>query len=104
MRRRVPAMLVLALALALAFAGPAAAQDTESCGDLGLGDADLARQFCDEARAITGGGTRNLFGSGPDEPPGWLKPELLREAYRVDPQKTLDLIDRIRNAGGLPPG
>ena len=42
----------------------------------------------------------------PDDPEGddtdWFQIELLRDAYRVDPKKTLELIARIRLAGGLP--
>jgi len=88
---------------ALALAGHAAAEGAETCSDFGLEDADLVRSFCEELRSITGGGTRNMFG-GPDEPPDWIELDALRDAYRVDPQKTLELIARIRNAGGLPPG
>lgn len=77
------------------------------CPDLGLQSDFLAAYYCDQfERIVLDGETRTI---GPDQPelpdgPGfeWLQSDLLQEAWRVDPKKTLDLIDRIRTAGGLP--
>ena len=108
--------LLLTIALALPAAGPAAAQatvpetetETETCAELGLPNAWLTAMFCDQIAEITGGGTRSLGDDDPaalggNAPPDWMEIDALAEAYRVDPQRTLELIARIRNAGGLPP-
>ncbi len=49
--------------------------------------------------------TRSITQEGnPDLPEGqeWADFPLIQDAYRADPRKTLDLIERIKGAGGLP--
>lgn len=79
------------------------AAEPAACDDLGL-SAFLTEYYCGQfARIVDEGGTRTIT---PDDPEGddtdWFQIELLRDAYRVDPKKTLELIERIRLAGGLP--
>ncbi len=73
--------------------------------DLGLTSSYLTAMFCEQAQTIIDDGTTRTIGE-PDWPEGpgteWLENPALREAYRVDPRKTLELIQRIRIAGGLP--
>ena len=79
----------------------------EDCPGFGFKADYLDTHFCDQFEDIIGPATR---GMGPDETvsapdglaPEWWELELVREAHRVDPAKTLDLIARIRAAGGEP--
>lgn len=88
-----------------AAAGMAQAQD---CGDLGLSNTYLAEHFCTQLDGIAGSedSTRSVNdGSGSADPNAplaeWAEFEVLQEAYRADPKKTLELIARIKKAGGL---
>ena len=98
-------MRKFAFALLLAWPGLANAED---CPDLGLESAYLTQFFCDQAAGI-GAQTGSDRSSWPDgfPPPDdatkqpWRQFEVFDEAYRVDPRKTLELIDRIKSAGGL---
>ena len=93
------------LAILALFAGTstAAAQD---CGALGLKSSYLTELYCAELRAIADEteATRSV-GEGENvsdpEDPFLRDIEVIREAYRADPKKTLALIARIKNAGGL---
>lgn len=86
----------------------AQAQDQlPDCPDLGLQSDFLAAYYCDQfERIVDEGGTRTIDPDAAPLPDGpgyeWLQSNLLQDAWRVDPKKTLDLIDRIRTAGGLP--
>lgn len=100
-------MKYLAIAGALcAMAQPAAAQD---CAALGLDSDFLTEHFCAQLEALAGDGTgttRSVTTDGaltslPDEP--WATIGVVQEAYRADPRKTLELIARIKGAGGLQP-
>jgi hypothetical protein len=99
--------LILTLA-ALAFAPAARAEDTATatpaCDGLGLNSAFLSEYYCGQfTRIVEGGETRTISPDDPDvAETDWYQIELLRDAYRVDPKKTLELIERIRLAGGLP--
>jgi hypothetical protein len=100
--------LTLTLTLTTGLAATIARADT--CPDLGLDSAYLTQFFCDQfAEIIADGTTRSIDPDDPDGPDlpegpgtGWVAEEMLQEAWRMDPRKTLELIDRIRTAGGLP--
>lgn len=95
-----------ALAL-VALAAPATAEVSADCAELGLTSTYLSNFYCDELRslAIDNAPTRsvNENGDAPVLPDGesWSEIGVIRDAYRADPKKTLALIARIRNAGGL---
>jgi hypothetical protein len=79
------------------------------CGNLGLQNAYLTQFYCAQLTDLADRPpvTRGLQdGSQPDEdataPAPWGEIPIIRDAYRADPRKTLALIERIRNAGGLP--
>ncbi len=85
-------------------ASPVLADD---CPGFGFKADYLDTHFCDQFDAIAGPVTRGLgmdeTVSAPDGmAPEWWELEVVREAHRVDPAKTLDLIARIRAAGGEP--
>lgn len=95
-------LIIVAL---LVMAPRAYAQD--QC-DLGLQSAYLTDYFCSALDDITdpGLGTRSMTDET-DTSNGGLDPlfaeiGVLKEAYRTDPRKTLELIQRIKSAGGLP--
>ncbi len=98
--------LVTATSLLLACSHAATAN--EDCAELGLPSDFLTKFYCKELHAIIeeNGGTRG-YGettSSPTDPVesgplGNIK--ALKEAYRADPSKTLELIKRIKSAGGL---
>lgn len=95
------------LSLALAVAAAAGAARADDCPSLGLHSDYLTAYFCDQAARIIAEGTTRTIDpeqQNPPEGPGfdWAEVELLRDAWRVDPKKTLELIQRIRTAGGLP--
>ncbi len=82
----------------------------EDCGELGLTNSELAAYFCDKLKGISGSNsaTRGILGSDIDAsddiataPEEWPDVEVLQDAYRTDPKKTLELIARIKKAGGL---
>ncbi len=93
-------------AFCVACASGASAQDLE-CPDLGVENEFLASHFCAQLQALVPGTgtTRSITQEGnPDLPDGqeWADFPLIQDAYRADPRKTLDLIERIKGAGGLP--
>ncbi len=103
MRRR----MHLITAFVAACATTAAADEAEYCPDLGLENAFLSAHFCAQLQAIAPGTgtTRSITQEGnPDLPQGqeWADFPLIQDAFRADPRKTLDLIERIKGAGGLP--
>jgi len=79
-----------------------------NCGDLGLSNPYLAEHFCTQLTGIAGTdeATRSI-NDGTDTDgseallPEWSEYEILQDAYRADPKKTLELIARIKKAGGL---
>ncbi len=94
-------LLVLVLS---AFASPALAED---CPTFGFTGDYLSSVFCNQLSEITGPATRNIEPGLTTSAPDWLAPEwlelsIIREAHRVDPAKTLQLIQRIKDAGGQP--
>lgn len=98
-------LLSCALLTALA-AAPAVAEDTE-CVDFGLNNAYLQELFCAQLREIGDEdlGTRSANIAQDDagtagEVPPWAELPVLQDAYRADPATTLELIQRIKNAGG----
>jgi len=103
MNRRTDMRICLAAVALLASAGSAAA---EGCEALGLQSSYLTELYCSELEALaedneaTRSVTEGETVSEPEDP--FLRNiEVIREAYRADPKKTLALIARIRNAGGL---
>ncbi|MEM8631797.1 MAG: hypothetical protein AAGF74_11205 [Pseudomonadota bacterium] len=94
------------LPAALLATQAASAQDAlDGCEALGLTNAYTQAYFCAELDKITEADTPTRgIGDAEDEtlPPGLSDVDVIRDAYRADPRKTLELIKRIRNAGGLP--
>lgn len=92
------------------LAGAAApVQASGDCPAFGLSSAFLQEHFCSQLRDLSApagtGTTRSILPEGdPDQPlsEDWAALPLIQDAYRADPQKTLELIARIRGAGGLP--
>lgn len=95
-----------ALAL-VALATPAAAEVSPECAELGLTSAYLSTYYCDALKTLADetAPTRSVGDGGETVtlPDGetWGEIGVVRDAYRADPKKTLALIARIRNAGGL---
>lgn len=97
------------IALALFAATPVAAgPGPADCAALGLENEYLAQLFCSELEALAGlsAPTRSITQDGnpdADSPVSeWDAIGLIQDAYRADPRKTLELIERIKGAGGLP--
>jgi len=96
--------LITATTLILASA-PAVSAD---CTELGLSTDFLTKFYCKELQAITNGkgptrgyGENTSSTTDPAPDASWGDIKILKEAYRADPSKTLALIKRIKNAGGL---
>ena len=85
------------------LAGVAAPAHAEDCSELGLTNGYLTEHFCSQLRDLAGSGaTRSMAPSADDTLADQFHDlEIIQEAYRADPRKTLELIERIRNAGGL---
>lgn len=98
--------LITATSLLLATTHVATAN--ADCADLGLPSDFLTKFYCKELHAIIeeNGGTRG-YGettSSPLDPIGdasWGDIKIVKDAHRADPSKTLELIKRIKSAGGL---
>lgn len=93
-------------ALTLVWGVQAQATSTD-CSALGLSNTYLSDLFCSELEALAGttGATRSITQEGnpdSDNPVAeWEQIGLIQDAYRADPRKTLELIERIKGAGGL---
>jgi hypothetical protein len=94
--------------VALSVILTASAAQAAECDGLGLPNDYLQQHFCAQLRDLATGdqGTRSILdGSAGAEdgtpPEPWEAIPIIRDAYRADPKKTLALIERIRNAGGL---
>lgn len=95
----------LAITALIMAAGDLQAAD---CDALGIKDTGSAESLCAElerlgAASKTG---RGLGTDATDENTGpalqeWPQIDLIQDAYRADPRKTLELIRRIKDAGGL---
>lgn len=87
----------------LVLVGVAAPAHAEDCSELGLTNGYLTEHFCAQLRELAGSGTTR--GMQPDNndtlADRFHDLEIIQDAYRADPRKTLELIERIRNAGGL---
>lgn len=95
--------VLLTVTTLLLTAPAASAQD---CPDLGLENAFLTEHFCAQLLDILPGTgtTRSITQEGnPDlsDDAEWADFPLIQDAYRADPRKTLELIERIKGAGGL---
>ena len=97
--------LLAAVAILGPGAGPAAA--TVDCGGFQMSDSRRAAAFCDELNAVLlaphrgGLGERSETAEEAELARILRDNPLLHEAYRSDPERTRDLIRRIRAAGGL---
>lgn len=96
------------IALATIVLTSAAGELSDECSALGVEDAVLTQDFCDELRHIAEphGTTRKLPWGTPEEgeaegADGLTGIGVIDRAYRADPRKTLELIQRIKGAGGL---
>ncbi len=80
----------------------------EECPTFDLDSDYLSGFFCGQLEQIIGPKTRtitepsNPITTQEDLPDGWLDLQAVQDAYRVDPGRTLALIQRIRDAGGEP--
>lgn len=93
------------VAIALIAASGAAADE---CDELGLESPELTEEFCNALRIIAEppGATRTILPdvpgkAEPEDPSGPTGVGIVDRAYRADPRKTLELIKRIKGAGGL---
>lgn len=99
--------LLAAVAVLGPGTGPAAA--TIDCGGFQMSDSRRAAAFCDELNAVLlaphrgGPGERSETGEEAELARILRDNPLLDEAFRSDPERTRDLIRRIRDAGGLSP-
>ena len=94
--------------LTLTLVGAIAPTTVAACEALGMKSEYLSQQFCkqledisnseSETRSITGSDT---YSETKPFPSDWPDIKILQDAYRADPRKTLELIRRIKNAGGL---
>lgn len=85
---------ILAIFFGAALCGGAAADDDLT--GLGIDDPVLAQEIWDEFEAIINpNGAPRGDGDGDDLTAG----ELMQDAYRADPEATLDLIERMLRAG-----
>lgn len=98
---------VILLSAAVATASLSPGWAASCAGELGLSDPAAKSAFCAELDALLLEPYDGTAGerSGDDLPPEVARiledfPEFF-EAYRSHPQKTLDLIERIRDLGGL---
>jgi len=94
---------------AICAAGLAFADDTDpECAALGLRNSYLTQLFCSQLRELGAGNgpSRSIVQEGnPDQDSpvaDWGAIGVIQDAYRADPRKTLELIERIKGAGGLP--
>ncbi|MEL6516746.1 MAG: hypothetical protein AAFQ39_03450 [Pseudomonadota bacterium] len=85
------------------LAGVAAPAHADDCSELGLTNGYLTEHFCSQLRDLAGASTTRSMAPTTDETLAdqFHDLEIIQEAYRADPRKTLELIERIRNAGGL---
>ena len=88
----------------LCAGAPAFAED---CPSFALDSTYLHGFFCGQLDQIIGPKTRQLPPTNPittaeDVDEAWLSIPAIRDAYRVDPGRTLDMIQRIKAAGGEP--
>lgn len=96
---------VLAL---IALMGSSLPASSETCEGLRLASSYLTQHFCKQlndirkngqpTRGVTNG--NEIVSTGPALP-DWPDVTILQDAYRADPRKTLELIRRIKDAGGL---
>lgn len=85
---------ILAMVLGAALCSSAAAED--DLMGLGIEDPVLAQEIWDEFEAIINpNGAPRGDGDGAD----LTASELMQDAYRADPEATLDLIERMLRAG-----
>ena len=94
----------LTLGFLMLVAAPATAED---CPTFNLESDYLTGFFCGQLEEIIGPKTRTIEPSNPITtldglPEDWLDLPAVSEAYRVDPGRTLAMIQRIRDAGGEP--
>lgn len=96
---------LMAIVCAAVLAGIGTPGQSSDCPELNL-PADSQQTYCEQFRELLYG----PFRSGSDRdanPPGKTIESILTsdplwgEVYRADPKKTLELIARIRDAGGL---
>jgi hypothetical protein len=94
------------LLLSIPFALTVQAVAAQDCASLGLSEPYLTTHFCSRLQAIaeesnSTGSTRSFEISDPELRRLIDENEIVGEAYRADPKKTLALIRRIQDAGGL---
>ncbi len=94
--------------LMITLVGAFAPTTVGACEALGVKNEYLAQKFCKNLEDISNSddATRSITGSDDYSetdsfPPDWPDIKVLQDAYRADPRKTLELIRRIKNAGGL---
>ncbi|MGJ8597151.1 hypothetical protein [Sulfitobacter sp.] len=83
-------------ALLWAFSSTAQAQ---SFDDFGIDDPELSQDFWEEAQGIINSSGATRGDTKGQDPFPTSAADLLKEAYRTDPEATLDLIERMLKAG-----
>lgn len=85
----------------------AGAVHAEDCSELKLSNDYLTEHFCNQLKSLgqPASQSRNILGDEAARDavvlPEWAEIGLIQDAYRADPRKTLELIKRIKSAGGL---
>lgn len=88
----------------------AQAAHAEDCTQLGIENDYLQKMFCAELDEIIDADPISRGIGGDDDPDSdtdnlfeglGIDAEVFKKAYRADPSATLELIERIRQAGGL---
>ena len=78
---------------------------TQGCDAIGISNSYLNNQFCSRLKALADNRavppTRSPMPLDPETKKLVEDVDIFREAYEVDPAKALELIKRIREAGGL---
>ncbi len=91
------------VALVVVLLAAASGARADECSELGLESTFLTQYYCGmlQETAKDPGATRGWTPPDGEELPEETGIELIDRAYRADPRKTLELIKRIKGAGGL---
>ncbi|MGJ8583862.1 MAG: hypothetical protein ACSHXD_07215 [Marinosulfonomonas sp.] len=94
--------------VAMVLVGMSPAHADETC-ELKMESAYLTEYFCSafkdisDAKPKTRSMTDETDTSDDGLDPNFAQVGIIKEAYRTDPRKTLELIERIKSAGGVIP-
>ena len=95
---------IAAFAVVFSYSGPVLAEDVE-CSVLKVPNPYLNAQFCSRLKALGDNRvvppTRGVTQIDPETEKLVSEVPIIQEAFEADPAKALELIKRIRKAGGL---